>query len=111
MRFLNVESEEDAEMIATIDPVMEQAILALRTMSNDNLARQLADMREAQMHDAATYLEEARDEGRAEGIEEGRKQGTCNAIKMLLSNGADHSIILSTFKLTDEELQEIIDTM
>ena len=75
MRFFNINSEEEAEMVAKLDATMEQAILALRAMSSDTLARQMAEMREAHLHDEATALESAREEGREEGIAKGREEG------------------------------------
>ena len=62
-------------MVAKLDATMEQAILALRAMSSDTLARQMAEMREAHLHDEATALESAREEGREKGIEEGIAKG------------------------------------
>ena len=60
-------------MVAKLDATMEQAILALRAMSSDTLARQMAEMREAHLHDEATALESAREEGRTEGINAGQQ--------------------------------------
>lgn len=85
MRFLNVETETEADMIRTIDPIMEQAILKLRTMSSNDTFRHLADIREAQLHDEASYLSEARAEGRAEG----RAQGRADMIEILRKMGID----------------------
>lgn len=70
----NVRSEEEAAMIAKIDTVMERAILALREMSNDTTARQMAQMREAHLHDEASALESAREEGYSQGRDEEKKK-------------------------------------
>ena len=71
-------------MVAKLDATMEQAILALRAMSSDTLARQMAEMREAHLHDEATALESAREEGREKGIEEGIAKGINAGQQMII---------------------------
>ena len=89
MRFFNINSEEEAEMVAKLDATMEQAILALRAMSSDTLARQMAEMREAHLHDEATALESAREEGREKGIEEGIAKGREEGIAEGIAKGRE----------------------
>lgn len=105
MRFLNVENEMEADMIRTIDPIMEQAILKLRTMSNDGSLQYLADIREAQLHDEASYLSEARAEGIAEGIAKGvAKSRNIMIESMRLAGIPDeqiNSIVAAAEKMTD----------
>ena len=56
-----------------------KTILTLRELNADEKMRYFADMREKALHDEATALQDAREEGvmqgREEGIEEGRMQG------------------------------------
>ena len=92
-------------MIRTIDPIMEQAILKLRTMSNDGSLQYLADIREAQLHDEASYLSEARAEGIAEGIAKGvAKSRNIMIESMRLAGIPDeqiNSIVAAAEKMTD----------
>ena len=76
-------------MVAKLDATMEQAILALRAMSSDTLARQMAEMREAHLHDEATALESAREEGREKGIEEGIAKGREEGIAEGIAKGRE----------------------
>ena len=78
-------------MIASIDPVMEKAILALRVMSSDSTARQLAQMREEQMHEEATAMAAAR----SSGIKIGMEQGRSEVIKMMRLSGMSEEQINS----------------
>ena len=93
MRFFNINSEEEAEMVAKLDATMEQAILALRAMSSDTLARQMAEMREAHLHDEATALESAREEGREKGIAEGIAKGIAKGREEGRAEGREEGII------------------
>ena len=87
MKFLNVETEEEADMIASIDPVMEKAVLALRVMSSDSTARQLAQMREEQMHEEATAMAAARSSGIKIGMEQGLQQGMEQGLQQGMEQG------------------------
>lgn len=56
-------------MIArTDDKVMNKAVFILHKMSEDEKMQELARIRERAMHDEASYLEDAREEGRQETI-------------------------------------------
>ena len=75
MRFFNIKSEEDADMIAQAnDTMINKAVYVLREMSADERTREIARQRERRLHDEASYMETARLEGRAEGIVEGRAE-------------------------------------
>lgn len=99
MKFLNVEMEEEADMIASIDPVMEKAVLALRVMSSDSTARQLAQMREEQMHEEATAMAAARSSGikigMEHGLQQGMEQGRSEVIHMMRLSGMSEEQINS----------------
>lgn len=49
-------------------PIMKKAVRVIYDMSEDTRMREMARMREKALHDEATYLKEAREEGIAEGI-------------------------------------------
>lgn len=72
LQFINADSEEDFEMLnQTNIPIMQQAVRVIYDMSEDTRIRELARMREKAMHDEASALKNAKDEGRAEGRAEG----------------------------------------
>lgn len=88
-------------MIRTIDPIMEQAILKLRTMSNDGSLQYLADIREAQLHDEASYLSEARAEGIAEGVAKSRNMMIESMRLAGIPEEQINSIVAAAEKMTD----------
>lgn len=47
-------------------PIMKKAVRVIYDMSEDTRMREMARMREKALHDEATYLKEAREEGKAE---------------------------------------------
>lgn len=47
-------------------PIMQKAVRVIYDMSEDTRMREMARMREKALHDEATYLKEAREEGKAE---------------------------------------------
>ena len=96
-------------MVAKLDATMEQAILALRAMSSDTLARQMAEMREAHLHDEATALESAREEGIAKGREEGRAEGREEGITEGINAG--QQMIIERMRragMTEEQIKEVL---
>ena len=113
MKFLNVETEEEADMIASIDPVMEKAILALRVMSSDSTARQLAQMREEQMHEEATAMAAARSSGIKIGMEQGLQQGLQQGMEQGLQQGMEQgrSEVIKMMRLSgmsEEQINSIL---
>ena len=76
LKFLNLKSEEDAEMITrTDDKVMNKAVFLLKKMSADDKLREIARIRERALHDEASYIADAKTEGWNEGIKKGRAEG------------------------------------
>ncbi|MGN0692832.1 MAG: PD-(D/E)XK nuclease family transposase [Oscillospiraceae bacterium] len=68
LQFLNAESEEELEKIAATNiPIMQKAVKVIYDMSEDPEIRELARLREKALHDEATALKRAREEGYAEG--------------------------------------------
>ena len=86
LNFFNLKSEEDADMVAqTDDKVMNKAVFILKKMSADEKTREVARIRERALHDEASYLEDARTEGMAQGIEK--------MIEALRSSGIDEKVL------------------
>ena len=91
MRFFNIKSEEDADMIAQAnDTMINKAVYVLREMSADARAQELARQREKVLHDEASYMETARLEGRVEGHKE--------ILAQLRALGADENMLSQAVK-------------
>ena len=75
LQFINADSEEDFEMVeATSMPIIQKAVKVIYDMSEDTRIRELARMREKALHDEASALRQAKDEGREEGKAELRNE-------------------------------------
>lgn len=67
--------QEDERMSQITDEPVRRAYEKLKTLSQDQEARRLAFVRERALHDEATLLLEAREDGLEEGRKEGREEG------------------------------------
>ena len=75
LQFINADSEEDFEMVeATSMPIIQKAVKVIYDMSEDTKIRELARLREKALHDEASALRQAKDEGREEGKAELRNE-------------------------------------
>ena len=73
LQFINADSEEDFEMVeATSMPIIQKAVKVIYDMSEDTRIRELARMREKALHDEASALRQATEEGIAIGEERQR---------------------------------------
>ena len=69
LQFINADSEEDFEMVeATSMPIIQKAVKVIYDMSEDTKIRELARLREKALHDEASALRQAKDEGKSEGV-------------------------------------------
>ena len=59
---------------ATSMPIIQKAVKVIYDMSEDTRIRELARMREKALHDEASALRQAKDEGREEGKAELRNE-------------------------------------
>ena len=83
------------------DTVMNKAVFILKKMSADDKIREAARIRERALHDEASYLEDARnegfEEGKTEGIEIGREKGIAEGrariLETLRALGADEELL------------------
>ncbi|MBU5591251.1 Rpn family recombination-promoting nuclease/putative transposase [Clostridium sp. MSJ-4] len=75
MNFIKGDSKEVVEKMAKVNPDIEKAFDILRTMSQDKETRALYLSREMALHDEATRLAEAIEEGLERGKTEGRAKG------------------------------------
>ncbi|MEL3956985.1 hypothetical protein NSQ96_06800 [Caldifermentibacillus hisashii] len=87
--------------MANQDPIIENAVDMLRTVSMDREARMLAEAREKALKDINSI--------RGEGIEKGIKEGKREDAKMMLMEGLDLHLIIKITGLTESEVLELKD--
>ena len=101
MQFINADSEEEFEMLAeTKIPTMEKAVKVILDMSEDTKIREMARQREKMLHDEASLIQGARNEGKNEGIEQTTLKSILNLMDSL--NLTDKQA-MDILKLTEEE--------
>jgi len=76
---------------------MQQAVRVIYDMSEDTRIRELARMREKAMHDEASALKNAKDEGIAEGRAKGRAEGEAAILAKM-----------KAFGMSDEQISSIL---
>ena len=79
-------------------PIMQKAVRVIYDMSEDTRMREMARMREKALHDEATYLKEAREEGKAEG----RAEGIASAMESFAAK-------LRARGMSEEEIREFLE--
>jgi predicted transposase/invertase (TIGR01784 family) len=97
--FLKSENKQLWEVLKMHDAKLGKAMTALEFLSQDKEARRLYEMRQKALHDEASMLAGAR--------EEGEKKGTKKVAKALLQKGMDLQFISEITKLTEDEIIEI----
>ena len=70
---------------------------------SEKVAIELREHREKALHDEATRLFEAREEGMAEGMEKGREEGKIEAARKLLKEGMKRTDIARILELKEED--------
>jgi predicted transposase/invertase (TIGR01784 family) len=123
IRFLTNEDDARWEEMANQDPIMEEAVDMLRTVSMDKEARMLAEAREKALKDINSIRGDGIEEGIKKGIEEGIKKGIEEGIKkglkegkredakMMLKEGLDLNLIIKITGLTESEVLELEDEL
>ncbi|THF78800.1 Rpn family recombination-promoting nuclease/putative transposase [Cohnella fermenti] len=76
LRFLEQDvTPEQLEELMEVDEMIREAEDRLNQLASDEVTRRLYQMREKALHDRATWLEDATNEGIERGIEQGIEQG------------------------------------
>jgi predicted transposase/invertase (TIGR01784 family) len=109
IRFLTNEDDARWEEMANQDPIIENAVDMLRTVSMDREARMLAEAREKALKDINSIRGEGIEEGIKKGIEKGIKEGKREDAKMMLMEGLDLHLIIKITGLTESEVLELKD--
>jgi predicted transposase/invertase (TIGR01784 family) len=110
--FLKSRNKKQWEVLKMREPVLGKAMTVLEFLSQDEEARRLYEMRQKALHDEASSLAGAKEEGIKEGIkigtekgkEEGRREEKVNTVRAMLQNGIDINVICEVTKLTKEEI-------
>jgi len=88
--FLQASTEEEIIMASEGKPAIQKAYHTLQIMSLDEETRRLYEAREMFLHDQATRMQEAKEEGLEEGIKKGREE----VAKNMLSLGIDDELVI-----------------
>lgn len=92
MRLIKADTEEELNMIKSTNiPAMEQAVQVILDMNADTALRERARLREKALHDEASAMQGAREEGLKEGIE---KERSAIIEKMRKSGMTDEQITM-----------------
>lgn len=110
MRFLeqNTTPEQLKEMMK-MDRTIHTAETRMSYLASDEETRLLYEAREKALHDRASWLKDAHEEGLEKGLEKGLEQGlekTATALSMMLK-GVDDAKIIKTTGLTSDEINKI----
>ncbi len=101
MQFLNADSEEEFEMLKQTNvPIMNKAVKVIYDLSEDTRIRELARIREKALHDEASALANAKDEGKAEGITIGRTEGRAEADANIIKK-------MKAYGMTEEQIKAV----
>ena len=75
LQFINADSEEEFNMLEQTNvPIMQKAVRVIYDMSEDTRVKEIARMREKALHDEASALKNAKEEGEAIGEKRGRAE-------------------------------------
>jgi len=111
LTFLNAYTEEEIIMVTEGKPAIQKAYNNLQIMSLDEETRRLYEAREMFLHDQATRMYEAKEEGLEEGMKKGREEGReeerKDVAKNMLSLGIDDELVIKATGLD----QSIIDKL
>ena len=76
LQFINADSEEEFNMLEQTNvPIMQKAVRVIYDMSDDTRVKEIARLREKTLHDEASALKNAKEEGLLEGEAIGEKRG------------------------------------
>ncbi len=96
------------------DPVLEHAHKSYKKFTANDEMLQVYEAREKRLHDEATRLFDAKEDGLKEGIQKGRQEGIQEGIQKLYDSakkfkemGVSVEIICKSTGLTKEEIEKL----
>jgi len=115
MRLIKADSEEEFQMLAkTKEPVIEKAVKVIFDMSEDTRIREMARQREKRLHDEASLMQGAKNEGIAIGEARGIKIGEARGIKIGEAQGKEQAKLkaildlMETLSFTEKQAMEAL---
>ena len=99
MLFLSARTRERMEELAKEEPAMQKALTTSEWLSQDKEARQLYDDRQRALHDYASIVEGAREEGEIKGRKEVARQ--------MLAEGFTTDTVARLTGLSVEEIEQL----
>lgn len=103
LQLINAETEEELDMLDNTGlPEIQKAVGFLHEMSADDMAQEMARVREKTIHDSVSALNYARREGKEEGIQEGRQEERQETIARMRETGFTEEQIRMVFGDMDE---------
>ncbi len=98
MQFLNASSEEEFEMLKQTNvPIMNKAVNIIYDLSEDTRIREMARLREKALHDEASALANAKNEGISIGEAKGRAEAEADIINKMKAYG-----------MTEEQIKAVL---
>ena len=104
LRFFSARTKEDFMNVAQTNPAINEAWGVIKVLSGDERARALAEAREKHLMDMASYIDDARYEGRQQGLQEGRQEEKFDVARNALREKLP---VVTVAKLTGLSLDEI----
>ena len=92
LQFLKAEKEEEFEMLATRNSVIEKAYVELKRLSQDEETRMLYEAREKAIMDEFSRRKSAEEKGRKEGLQEGLQKGKQEGLQEGLEKGLQEGL-------------------
>ena len=83
------------------------AVRVIYDMSEDSKLREIARLREKALHDEASALKNAKEEGREEGRAEGREEGRAEERAAAKEREKYAILQLKAIGLTDEQIKKV----
>jgi predicted transposase/invertase (TIGR01784 family) len=105
--FLKSEDTSNWEVLKMNEPQLGKAMTALEYLSQSAEARRLYEMRQKALHDEASLLEGAREEGEAKGRELGLYEKSVEIARKMLAKGKEIDEIVELSGLTVEEIERL----
>ncbi len=111
IQFINADSEEEFKMLAeTKVPTIEKAVKVILDMSEDTKIREMARQREKMLHDEASLIQGAKNEGiaigEARGIEIGEARGETRGTEQTTLKSIRN--LMDSLNVTDEKAMDIL---
>jgi predicted transposase/invertase (TIGR01784 family) len=100
--FLKTKDKRYWEVLQMNEPVLKKAMKELEYLSQDEEARRLYEMRQKALHDEASSIAGAKEEGLKEGLEKGKLEEKEKVAKNMLQENIDVTLISKVTGLKED---------